>query len=95
MNQEANIVSPDDRILVTGAAGFIGPRAVQSLVDHGLRNIVCFVRPSSNTARIEGIVERRPPGTLIEIFKGNLLSRGLRGRMQGCGSDPPFGSRHR
>jgi nucleoside-diphosphate-sugar epimerase len=75
MNHEQYIVSLDDRILVTGAAGFIGSRALQSLVDRGFRNIICFVRPSSDTATIEEIVELRPPGTLIEVFKGNLLSR--------------------
>jgi nucleoside-diphosphate-sugar epimerase len=75
MNHQANIVTPDDRILVTGAAGFIGSCVVQNLVDRGFRNLVCFVRPSSEMARLEGIVERRPPETRIELFKGNLLSR--------------------
>ncbi len=41
------IIAPDDRILVTGAAGFIGSRVVESLVDRGFRNVVCFARPSS------------------------------------------------
>jgi nucleoside-diphosphate-sugar epimerase len=43
-------------------------------VDRGFRNLVCFVRPSSDLARIEGIVERRPEGTRIEVLRGNLLS---------------------
>jgi nucleoside-diphosphate-sugar epimerase len=75
MNPQANIVSPDDRILVTGAAGFIGSRVVQSLADRGFRNVVCFVRPSSKLTGIEGIVKRFPPDVRIEVFKGNLLSR--------------------
>jgi len=69
------IIGPDDRILVTGAAGFIGSRVVESLVDRGFRNLVCFVRPSSELAGIEAIVERRPPGSRIEVIQGNLLSR--------------------
>src|SRR6202050_524531 len=69
------IVGPDDRILVTGAAGFIGTRVVQSLLDQGLRNLVCFVRPSSDLTEIEAIIERRPPDARIEVCKGNLLSR--------------------
>ena len=43
-----SIIAPDERILVTGAAGFIGSRVVQNLVDRGFRNLVCFVRPSSD-----------------------------------------------
>jgi nucleoside-diphosphate-sugar epimerase len=69
------IIAPDDRILVTGAAGFIGSRVVESLVNRGFRNLVCFTRPSGEVAAIEAIVKRRPLGARIEVFKGNLLSR--------------------
>ena len=31
------IIGPDDRILVTGAAGFIGARVVEDLLDRGFR----------------------------------------------------------
>src|SRR5271157_288538 len=68
------IIDPDDRILVTGAAGFIGSRVVESLVDRGFRNLVCFTRPSSEVAGIEAIVKNLPPGARIEVLKGNLLS---------------------
>lgn len=68
-------VGPDDRILVTGAAGFIGSRVVQCLLDRGFRNLVCFVRPSSELAAIETVIERRPSGARVELLKGNLLSR--------------------
>jgi nucleoside-diphosphate-sugar epimerase len=69
------IAGPEDRILVTGAAGFIGSRVLQCLLDRGFRNLVCFVRPSSELAVIEAIIERRPPGARIEVLKGNLLTR--------------------
>lgn len=69
------IVSPSDRILVTGAGGFIGSRVVESLLNRGFRNLVCFTRPSSNGARIEELLKRRDPETKIEVFKGNLLSQ--------------------
>lgn len=68
-------ISPDDRILITGAAGFIGARVLQSLLDRGFRNFVCFVRPTSELSGIDGIIERRPAGTQIELLSGNLLSR--------------------
>jgi nucleoside-diphosphate-sugar epimerase len=70
-----SIIAPDERILVTGAAGFIGSRVVQNLVDRGFRNLVCFVRPSSDLADLEAIVLRQPAGIRIDILKGNLLSR--------------------
>ena len=68
------IIASEDRILITGAAGFIGSRVVKHLIDRGFRNLVCFVRPSSDLARIEGVVEHRPQGTRIEMVRGNLLS---------------------
>ena len=69
------IVGPDDRILVTGATGFIGSRVLQNLLDRGFRNLVCFVRPSSEMDGIDAMIERRPAGSLIEVRSGNLLSR--------------------
>ena len=69
------IIGPDDRILVTGAAGFIGSRVLPCLLDRGFRNLVCFVRPSSELAGLEATIERRPPRVRIEVLKGNLLSR--------------------
>jgi nucleoside-diphosphate-sugar epimerase len=75
LQQDRFIVGPDDRILVTGAAGFIGSRVLLNLLDRGLRNLVCFVRPSSELSEIEAIIEHRPPNARIEVHKGNLLSR--------------------
>jgi nucleoside-diphosphate-sugar epimerase len=75
MPDDSLIISPDDRVLVTGAAGFIGVRVVGDLLDRGFRNIACFVRPSSNLGRLESIVQRQPRSARIDIVKGNLLSR--------------------
>ena len=69
------IIDREDRILITGAAGFIGSRVVQSLLDRGFRNLVCLARPSSEPARIDAVARRRPDGARIEVLKGNLLSR--------------------
>jgi nucleoside-diphosphate-sugar epimerase len=69
------IASPDDPVLITGAAGFIGSHVVKGLLDRGFRNLVCFVRPTSKLARIDLLIRNRPPGTHVKMLKGNLLSR--------------------
>ena len=68
------IIAPDDRILITGAAGFIGSRVVEDLLARGFRNLVCFARPSGSPARLQASLPRKPTGARIEIFEGNLLS---------------------
>jgi len=75
LRSDSFITEPDDRILVTGASGFIGSRVVENLVARGFRNVVCLIRPSSNMARLETSIQSRPSGTRIEVLRGNLLSR--------------------
>ena len=38
------IISPSERILVTGSNGFIGTKVIQNLLEYGFTNIRCFVR---------------------------------------------------
>ncbi|MGA2279036.1 MAG: NAD(P)-dependent oxidoreductase [Verrucomicrobiota bacterium] len=69
------IIELDAPILVTGAAGFIGTKVVESLLDHGFRNLRCFARPSSNSTKLEVSIRRRGDGAHLETIKGDLLSR--------------------
>jgi nucleoside-diphosphate-sugar epimerase len=71
---DAFIAGPEDRILVTGAAGFIGSRVVESLVERGFRNVACFARPSSSMARLDAI-RNTAQEARFEVVRGNLLSR--------------------
>src|SRR3989454_5049059 len=75
MERETLIIGPGDRILVTGATGFIGVRLVESLLDRGFRNVRCFARPSSDVTRLEAIASRLGVVARIKMVKGNLLSR--------------------
>jgi nucleoside-diphosphate-sugar epimerase len=69
------IASPDDAVLITGAAGFIGTHVVKGLLERGFRNLICFTRPTSRSARLDTVIRNRPSGTRVEVVKGNLLSR--------------------
>ncbi|MDT8071008.1 MAG: NAD(P)-dependent oxidoreductase [Terriglobia bacterium] len=69
-----SIVGRNDRILVTGATGFIGSRLVANLFDRGFRKIRCFARPSSVAARIQSLSAFAGIGN-VEVMTGNLLSR--------------------
>jgi nucleoside-diphosphate-sugar epimerase len=67
------IVSPSERILVTGATGFLGSRVVSSLLNHGFGRIRCFTRWSSDPGAVEAAAGDR--ASSLEIVRGNLLSR--------------------
>jgi nucleoside-diphosphate-sugar epimerase len=73
--QASFLISLDDPILITGAAGFIGSRVVEGLLERGFRRLICFARPSSDLTKLEALIERQPPGTQIRLVRGNLLSR--------------------
>src|SRR5262245_37397940 len=69
-----SIIGPDDRVLVTGASGFIGSWLLERLVDHGCRNVCAFVRPSSSVDAIEALAGRMPAASRLDVVTGNLLS---------------------
>ena len=75
MKQPGQIAGPDDLILITGAAGFIGAKVVERLLERGYRRVRCFARPSSDLTRLETMARQHPRGALIEVMKGNLQSR--------------------
>lgn len=67
------IIDKSDHILITGAAGFVGTRVVQSLLSYGFKNLRCFIRPTSRAATLEAIITEAEAGN-VEILQGNLLS---------------------
>ena len=73
--QSEYIVNPSDRLLITGSSGFIGPKVVEILAEYGFRNLRCFVRPSSNLARLKELLKRIDSADEVELVIGDLLSR--------------------
>ncbi len=74
MNENNQIIGHDDQILITGSNGFIGSRVVETLIRLGFTNLRCFVRPSSNLARLRKILASARE-VRAEVVPGNLLSR--------------------
>jgi nucleoside-diphosphate-sugar epimerase len=60
---------------VTGSNGFIGARVVATLLQNGLSNIRCFVRPSSKTDDLNKVLKQFGSGKDVELVTGDLLSR--------------------
>jgi nucleoside-diphosphate-sugar epimerase len=73
MDDDRYIVTPEERILVTGSGGFVGPSVVRTLLDRGYSRCRCLVRPSSDRMRLQEIL-REPAAANVEILEGNLLS---------------------
>ncbi len=69
------LVSQNDRVLVTGASGFIGRRVVASLLEQGFTNVVCLVRPSPTPVPAEVLFGNGANDHCVELFCGNLMSQ--------------------
>ena len=74
MDLNESIVGKQDLILVTGAAGFLGSKVVERLLNLGFCNLRCFVRPSRPGARFQSFSSIIRDSPTVEVFQGNLLS---------------------
>lgn len=61
------------KILVTGAAGFLGSVLVERLLARGEKDLRLFIRPGPKRARLEALAARYPDARL-EFVTGNLIS---------------------
>lgn len=69
------IIQPSDRILVTGASGFIGTKVVETLIEYGYPRVRCLVRGSSRRDRLNAVLRRLEHLHEVEIVVGDLNSR--------------------
>ena len=67
------IINKSDRVLITGANGFIGSRVFKILLEYGFTKVRCLVRSSKNLSKLERIADSSK--VEVEFSKGNLLSR--------------------
>lgn len=74
LNRDQIIIDSDERILITGAAGFIGSKVVETFLKYGFKNLICFVRPTSNIENLTNKMSHKNRDNLT-IFRGNLLSK--------------------
>ena len=70
-----HLVQSSDRLLVTGSNGFIGTKVVERLLEYGLTNLRCFVRPSGKLENLKKILSQRSNAKTVELVSGDLLSR--------------------
>ncbi|MFT3665102.1 NAD-dependent epimerase/dehydratase family protein [Piscinibacter sp.] len=68
------------KILITGAAGFLGQRIARRLLAQGARAVVLHVRRVAPAGLVEGL-QRDYPDAHIEVAAANLLARGTLGPM--------------
>jgi nucleoside-diphosphate-sugar epimerase len=73
-DRDKYIINPEEVILISGAAGFVGSRVVHTLLSYGFKRLRCLIRPTSNIKNLEAMIKEFSQAN-VEIVKGNLLSR--------------------
>lgn len=71
--QDDWIINKSDRVLITGANGFIGSKVVEILIEYGFTRLRCLVRSDKNISKLQRIADSSKAD--VEFCQGNLLSR--------------------
>jgi nucleoside-diphosphate-sugar epimerase len=67
------IINKSDRVLITGANGFVGSKVFEILLEYGFTSLRCLCRSSRNLSKLQRIADSSKAE--VEFFQGNLLSR--------------------
>ena len=70
-------LQPGDRVLVTGAGGFIGSAVTHRLLDRGLE-VVALVEPGADTGNLEPVDVKQVVGDLREFASVQKAVSGCR-----------------
>jgi dihydroflavonol-4-reductase len=71
------MLGPDDRVLVTGASGFIGSAVARALVEDG-QHVVAFVEPGADLRNLDGLDVERLTGDLRDATSVEKAVAGCR-----------------
>jgi len=72
MNPPDPVIASNDLILVTGSNGFLGRKVVERLLACGFRRLRCFVRPTSDVAKLVSIIKSFHHAR-VQMMSGNLV----------------------
>ncbi|MEA3391845.1 MAG: NAD(P)-dependent oxidoreductase [Candidatus Marinimicrobia bacterium] len=67
------IINKADRILITGANGFVGSKVFEILLEYGFTKIRCLLRSDHNLNKLQQIAISSKAN--VEFLKGDLLSK--------------------
>lgn len=93
MNEPRLTISPGDRVVVTGAAGFIGSAVTRALLARGCE-VTAIVEPGTPTGNLDGLgvaqvaADITEPGSLASVFDGARLCFHLAARYGFWPRDP-------
>jgi nucleoside-diphosphate-sugar epimerase len=73
MMERSQIIDKSERILLTGANGFIGSKVFEILLEYGFTKIRCLMRTDRNLSRLRQMAADYTAD--VEYLQGNLLSR--------------------
>jgi nucleoside-diphosphate-sugar epimerase len=67
------IINKSDRVLITGANGFVGSKVFEVLLEYGFIKLRCLVRSPQNISNLQQIADTTNAN--VEFFVGNLFSQ--------------------